>query len=89
MALAIVSQRLRISSYEKASGSLLYLASSDLLLVHCLARYMGSAEPHRNLLASSPGAVSGSVLNRDGHRLLRPTGLKIVLFTALLLAHYF
>lgn len=63
MAFAKVGQRLlRISTYDKASGSLLCLASSDLLLVHRLADYGGSAEPHRNLLASSSSAVSSGVL---------------------------
>jgi hypothetical protein len=71
MAFAIVSQWLRVSSYDKARGRLLYLASSDLLLVHSLADNVGSAEPNRNLLASSPCAVSGGVLFRDGHRLPR------------------
>jgi hypothetical protein len=71
MAFVIVSQWLRISTYDKASGSLLYLTSSDLPLVHSLADYVGSAEPNRNLLASSPYAVSGGVLFRDGHRLPR------------------
>ena len=71
MAFAIVGQWLRISSYDKAGGSLLYLASSDLLLVHSLADCVGSVEPRRNLLASFPCAVSGGVLIRDGDRLRR------------------
>jgi hypothetical protein len=76
LALAIVSRWLRIPSYDTASGSLLYLASSDLLLVHSLADYVGSAEPHRNLLASSPCAVSGCVPFRHGHRLPRQLAQK-------------
>jgi hypothetical protein len=71
MAFAIVSQWLRISSYDKASGSLLYLASSDLLLVYSLADYVGSAEFNRNLLASTPSVAPSCMPSGDGYRLLR------------------
>ena len=57
--------------YDKASKSLLQLASSDLLLVHRLVRGVGSSKPYRNLLASSPCVVRGYVPFRDGHWLPR------------------
>jgi hypothetical protein len=55
---------------DKASGSLLQLASSDLLLVHSLDHGMGSAEPHRTLLEPS-SRVGSCVPFRHGHRLPR------------------
>lgn len=39
-------------SYDRAQGSLLYLAVSDVLLVRCLFDRMGSSQFHRNLLAT-------------------------------------
>jgi len=50
--------------------------ASMCLLVRSLADHVGSAEPHRNLLASSPCAVSGCVHFRHGHRLPRQLAQK-------------
>src|SRR5208337_256605 len=66
----------KFQRYDKASGSLLSLASIDLLLVHRLADSVGSAEPHRNLLAPSPCIVSGCVPFRHGHWLPRELAQK-------------
>jgi hypothetical protein len=62
------------SESDQASGSVLYLSSSVVLLVDCLADSVGSAEPHWNLLASSPCIVRGCVLFRHGHRMPRQLG---------------
>ena len=69
-----VEVRREFQRYDNVSGRLLWLASSDLLLVHRLADGMGSAEPCRNLLAASPCIVSGCVPFRHGHRLPRQLG---------------
>jgi hypothetical protein len=55
---------------------------------HRLADGLGRAEPHRNLLASSPCVVSRSVPFRHGRRLPRQLALEIAHFTVLSLAHY-
>jgi hypothetical protein len=65
----LLTQFPEVKKYDWSSVEV--LASGDVLLVRSLADHVGSAEPHRNPLASSPCLVSSGVPFRHGFRLLR------------------